>query len=208
MIFYSNKTQQQSETHVDSLTMSATVVLEYSTLEEFLKFIEKRAFHISRLSTSSVEDAHDIVQDTMFKLVEKYADKSPADWKPLFYSILRSKITDHYRRKAVRDKIFPWKKAPTDDSEDYFEQRITEGVSASSDDPDSLVIRAEKRQQLTLGIKQLTLRQQQAFMLRAWEGLSTRDTAAAMGCTEGSVKTHYSRAMERLRALLGDYYER
>ena len=208
MIFDSNKIHQQCETHVSSPTMSTTVVLEYSNLEEFLKFIEKRAFHMSRLSTSSVEDAHDIVQDTMFKLVEKYADKSPADWKPLFYKILRSKITDHYRRKALRDKVFPWKKAPADESEDYFEQRIIEGVSTSGDGPDNLVIRAEKLQQLTLGIKQLTLRQQQAFMLRAWEGLSTRDTAAVMGCTEGSVKTHYSRAMERLRALLGDYYER
>lgn len=208
MIFDSNKIHQQCETHVGSPAINKTVVLEYSNLKEFLKFIEKRAFHMSRLSTSSVADAHDIVQDTMFKLVEKYADKSPADWKPLFYTILRSKITDHYRRKAVRDKVFPWKKAPADDSEDYFEQSIIEGVSAISDDPDSVVIRAEKLQQLTLGIKQLTLRQQQAFMLRAWEGLSTRDTAAAMGCTEGSVKTHYSRAMERLRVLLGDYYER
>ena len=112
MIFDSSKIHQQCETHVSSPTMSTTVVLEYSNLEEFLKFIEKRAFHMSRLSTSSVEDAHDIVQDTMFKLVEKYADKSPADWKPLFYKILRSKITDHYRRKALRDKVFPWKKPP------------------------------------------------------------------------------------------------
>jgi DNA-directed RNA polymerase specialized sigma24 family protein len=72
MIFDSNKTHQQCETHVGSPTMSTTVVLEYSNLEEFLKFIEKRAFHMSRLSTSSVEDAHDIVQDTMFKLVEKF----------------------------------------------------------------------------------------------------------------------------------------
>jgi len=191
----------------DTLSEGATDALGYSTLEEFLKFIERRAFHMARISTNNVDDAHDIVQDTMYKLVEKYANKAPADWKPLFYTILRSKTTDYYRRKAIRDKVFPWRKPGTNESDDYLEPLINLSISASTDDPDSMLVRAERLQQLTSAIKQLPLRQQQTFMFRAWEGLSTLQTATAMGCTEGSVKTHYSRAMKRLRALLGDYYE-
>ena len=191
----------------DTLSEGATDALGYSTLEEFLKFIERRAFHMARISTNNVDDAHDIVQDTMYKLVEKYANKAPADWKPLFYTILRSKTTDYYRRKAIRDKVFPWRKPGTNESDDYLEPLINLSISASTDDPDSMFVRAERLQQLTSAIKQLPLRQQQTFMFRAWEGLSTLQTATAMGCTEGSVKTHYSRAMKRLRALLGDYYE-
>ena len=191
----------------DPLSEGATDALGYSTLEEFLKFIERRAFHMARISTNNVDDAHDIVQDTMYKLVEKYADKAPADWKPLFYTILRSKTNDYYRRSAIRDKVFPWRKPDSNESDDYLEPLINLSISAGTDDPDSMLVRSERLQQLTSAIKQLPLRQQQAFMFRAWEGLSTLQTATAMGCTEGSVKTHYSRAMKRLRALLGDYYE-
>ena len=191
----------------DPLSEGATDALGYSTIEEFLKFIERRAFHMARISTNNVDDAHDIVQDTMYKLVEKYADKAPADWKPLFYTILRSKTTDYYRRNAIRDKVFPWRKPNSNESDDYLEPLINLSTSAGTDDPDSMLVRSERLQQLTSAIKQLPLRQQQAFMFRAWEGLSTLQTATAMGCTEGSVKTHYSRAMKRLRALLGDYYE-
>ena len=191
----------------DPLSEGATDALGYSTLEEFLKFIERRAFHMARISTNNVDDAHDIVQDTMYKLVEKYADKAPADWKPLFYTILRSKTTDYYRRNAIRDKVFPWRKPNSNESDDYLESLINLSTSAGTDDPDSMLVRSERLQQLTSAIKQLPLRQQQTFMFRAWEGLSTLQTATAMGCTEGSVKTHYSRAMKRLRALLGDYYE-
>jgi len=191
----------------DTLSEGGTDALGYSTLEEFLKFIERRAFHMARISTNNVDDAHDIVQDTMYKLVEKYADKAPADWKPLFYTILRSKTTDYYRRNAIRDKVFPWRKPNSNETDDYLELLINLGTSAGTDDPDSMLVRSERLQQLTSAIKQLPLRQLQAFMFRAWEGLSTLQTATAMGCTEGSVKTHYSRAMKRLRALLGDYYE-
>ena len=191
----------------DPLSEGATDALGYSTIEEFLKFIERRAFHMARISTNNVDDAHDIVQDTMYKLVEKYADKAPADWKPLFYTILRSKTTDYYRRNAIRNKVFPWRKPNSNESDDYLEPLINLSTSAGTDDPDSMLVRSERLQQLTSAIKQLPLRQQQAFMFRAWEGLSTLQTATAMGCTEGSVKTHYSRAMKRLRALLGDYYE-
>ena len=195
------------DTLPDTMPEGTTDALGYSTLEEFLKFIERRAFHMTRLSTNSVDDAHDIVQDTMYKLVEKYAGKAPADWKPLFYTILRSKTTDYYRRNAIRDKVFPWRKPNSNESNDYLEPLINLSTSAGTDDPDSMLVRSERLQQLTSAIKQLPLRQQQAFMFRAWEGLSTLQTATAMGCTEGSVKTHYSRAMKRLRALLGDYYE-
>ena len=191
----------------DILSEGSTDALGYITLEEFLKFIERRAFHMARISTNNVDDAHDIVQDTMYKLVEKYADKAPADWKPLFYTILHSKTTDYYRRNAIRDKVFPWRKPNSNESDDYLEPLINLSTSAGTDDPDIMLVRSERLQQLTSAIKQLPLRQQQAFMFRAWEGLSTLQTATAMGCTEGSVKTHYSRAMKRLRALLGDYYE-
>lgn len=181
--------------------------LGYKTLEDFLKFIEKRAFHMARLSTSHTEDAHDIVQDAMYKLIEKYPDKTPADWKPLFYRILQSKITDYYRRKALRDKVFPWKKTDDQESEDYLETQLNQGVSPSSNEPAKMLLRGQHAQQLSDGIEQLPLRQQQAFMLRCWEGLTTQETAMAMGCTQGSVKTHYSRAMARLRDILGEYYD-
>ena len=202
-----DKQNECNQVSITSEQKQVSAELGYKTLEEFLKFIEKRAFHMARLSTSHTEDAHDIIQDAMYKLVEKYSDKTPTDWKPLFYRILHSKITDYYRRKSVRDKVFPWKKADDQESEDYLAAQLNQGISLSSGEPANMLLRGQHAQQLTNAIQQLPLRQQQAFMLRCWEGLSTKETATAMGCTQGSVKTHYSRAMTRLRDILGEYYE-
>ena len=103
----------------DCQSDTTVVTLEYNSIDQFLKYIERRAFHMARLSTRSLDDAHDIVQESMYKLVEKYADKDHRAWKPLFYRILNSKITDYYRRNTVKDRLFPWKKSDIEDAQDY-----------------------------------------------------------------------------------------
>ena len=186
-----------AEATVDQLT--------YQTMEQFLKYIERRAFHMARLSTGDTEVALDVVQDAMYKLVQKYSAKTAEEWKPLFYQILSRKLTDYYRRKSVRDKVFVWSKPF---SQDDHEAPIDLTVNASapkSETPDEMHMRNQRIAKLDQSVKQLPHRQRQAFMLRCWEGLSTIDTALAMGCSQGSVKTHYSRAMHSLREMLEDY---
>ena len=186
---------------------AAVVSIEYNNIDQFLKHIEKRAFHMARLSTRSLEDAHDIVQESMYKLVQKYTDKDSSAWKPLFYRILNSKITDYYRRNAVKDRLFPWKKPDVEDANDYGDSILDQGIARLSEEPDAIMLRQQRISKLASHIQALPRRQKQAFMLRTWEGLSTRETAKAMGCSEGSVKTHYSRAMIRLRSMLEDDYD-
>jgi RNA polymerase sigma-70 factor (ECF subfamily) len=147
----------------------------------------------------------DIVQDSMYKLVEKYSTKQPLEWKPLFYRILSSRLTDYYRRKAVRDRLFVWSKSTSVDSEDSFPDALARAPGRNSETPDEMLMRSQRIQQLDRSVQQLPNRQRQAFMLRCWEGLSTIETSIAMEISEGSVKTHYSRAMHALRDMLEDY---
>lgn len=178
--------------------------LDYQSMEEFLKHIEGRAFHMARLGTSNRDAAMDIVQDSMYKLVEKYSAKPLGEWKPLFYRILNSKLTDFYRRKAVRDKVFIWSKSQLDEDQQISE--IAERTPGRpSETPDEMMMRSQRIARLNQSVQRLPHRQRQAFMLRCWEGLSTIETADAMSCSEGSVKTHYSRAMHTLRDMLEDY---
>ena len=181
--------------------------LEYSSMPEFLNTIEKPAFHFARVSTSSIDDAHDLVQETMYKLVEKYTDKSPEDWKPLFYRILNHKIIDHYRRKTIRERIFRQTNFDNNATEDYWQSELYSGVADPNEGPSVLLERQERINCLTKSTAKLPIRQRQAFMLRCWEGLSTQETAHAMGCSQGSVKTHLSRAKTALEAMLGKYYD-
>jgi RNA polymerase sigma-70 factor (ECF subfamily) len=184
-------TSPSSESSISrELSTAESVAPAYRTMEEFLKAIEKRAFAIAKISTSRHEDALDIVQETMFKMVEKYGSKPVPEWRPLFYRILNNKITDHYRRQAVRNNIFIWKSSDNDQSDDCFQSDIASSVERRSE---------------AKGVQKLARRQREAFLLRSWECLSTRETAYAMGCTEGSVKTHYSRALEKLREQLAGY---
>jgi RNA polymerase sigma-70 factor (ECF subfamily) len=186
----------------DNSSNSNTNELPYSTLEEFLKHIERRAFHMARLSTRHLDDAHDIVQESMYKLIEKYAQKQPKDWRPLFFTILNSKITDYYRRNLIRDKIFLKIKPAIQDFDDYANWENNTAKAPSDYEPNSRLSRQQNINKLSFYIKQLPNRQKQAFMLRCWEGYSTQETASIMACSQGSVKTHYSRAIKKLRTLL------
>ncbi|MGX5173266.1 RNA polymerase sigma factor [Aliikangiella sp. IMCC44653] len=174
-------------------------ILEIS-IEQFLAQVEKKAYRMAEIATQNQSDALDIVQDSMIKLVEKYADKPAAEWRPLFYRILQSRITDYFRRKTLHAKLFFWKNS--DQKTDLGESFID---SASNHiDIEREVSGQQNLNKVLFAVKQLPIRQQQCFLLRSWEGLSVTDTAQAMGCSEGSVKTHYSRAKQALQCALDE----
>jgi RNA polymerase sigma-70 factor (ECF subfamily) len=175
-------------------------------MEEFLKSVERRAFRMAEMATGSVEDALDLVQDAMLRMVEKYATKPPEQWKPLFYRIVQNRIRDWYRRNTVRSR---WRVRPTgrrgSDPENQEDPMalIADPIETS---PARRTLLGEARRALDLALKKLPHRQQQAFLMRAWEGLSVAETAMVMKCTQGSVKTHYSRAVHTLRKQLEGHW--
>jgi len=177
-----------------------------AALEAFLASVERRAFRIAQLSTRSTDDALDIVQDAMCGLVQRYARKPPSDWKPLFYRILVSRIRDWHRRRAVRRRWQAWLHGRPTNEGGATADPIEALPAPSGDNPAEAAIRGDAREALAAAFDSLPPRQQQAFLLRAWEGLSVKETASAMRCTAGSVKTHYSRAVHALRHRLGEHW--
>ncbi len=173
-------------------------------LDQFLISVEKRAFKIAQMGLRNDDDALDAVQDSMMKLVQSYASRPVDEWRPLFYRILANRIRDMQRRRTVRGRIMAW--LPTRDADDDDEYDPI--ASAPSPDPGPAK-RLELDQAigvLETAVADLPRRQQQAFLLRNFEGLDVAETASAMGCSEGSVKTHYFRALESLRARLGEVF--
>lgn len=171
-------------------------------LDRFLAGVEKRAFHVARLAVRDVEDALDIVQDAMLQLARRYGQRPCEQWKPLFYRILQNRIRDCQRRRMVKNKLFGWLPGiKLDDEQPGDPYEATPDESAG---PDRQAMTGEAMQQLETALKDLPARQLEAFLLRTMEGMDVADTAAAMGCTEGSVKTHYSRAVHTLRERLSD----
>jgi RNA polymerase sigma-70 factor (ECF subfamily) len=173
-------------------------------LEQFLASVEKRAFQIARIAVRDADDALDIVQDAMLQLARRYADRSAEEWKPLFYRILQNRIRDCQRRRQVRNRVLAW--WPGARKDDEPEDDPIERVADGGPIPVEQVKTAEAMQALEAALAELPARQQEAFLLRTLEGLDVAETATAMGCSEGSVKTHYSRAVHTLRARLGDVW--
>jgi len=168
-------------------------------IEHFLIKNEKRAFVLARIATKNEEVALDLVQDTMIKLVSKYSDKDSKEWAPLFYTILQSRINDWHRRQKVRNRWRSWLGQYTQ-SENENKDSSLENVSDENDAlPEDTLHRFEQNASLEVAISELPMRQKQAFMLRAWQQCSTRETSEMMKCSEGSVKTHYSRAISTLK---------
>ncbi|MBW4051300.1 MAG: RNA polymerase sigma factor [Proteobacteria bacterium] len=171
-------------------------------LSQFLAGVEVRAFKIAQVALRHEDDALDAVQDAMLQLARAYADRPAQEWRPLFYRILENRIRDMQRRRTVRNRVISWLPLRAQGDEDEPDP-IAQAVS---DDPQP-ARRLEIEEAMTAlqkAIAALPRRQQQAFLLRTLEGLDVAQTAKAMGCSEGSVKTHYFRALQTLRAQLGE----
>jgi RNA polymerase sigma-70 factor (ECF subfamily) len=173
-------------------------------LSQFLAGVEVRAFKIAQAALRHEDDALDAVQDAMLQLARAYSDRPAQEWKPLFYRILENRIRDMQRRRTVRNRVMSWLPFRPESEEDEPDPI----AAAASDEP--LPMRRleidEAMAALEKALAELPRRQQQAFMLRTLEGLDVAQTAKAMGCSEGSVKTHYFRALQTLRAQLGESY--
>ncbi|MDX8386854.1 MAG: RNA polymerase sigma factor [Gallionella sp.] len=171
-------------------------------LSHFLKSVERRAYKQALYGARDEQFALDIVQNAMIKLAEKYSDKPVNELPMLFQRILQNTLRDHYRRQKVRNTWTSlFSSFSTKSEEEEFDPldvlQDSDNPSAPSGPESSL----EQRQMIAIiekDLSQLPTRQREAFLLRYWEGLDTTETAAAMGCSEGSVKTHCSRAVHAL----------
>jgi RNA polymerase sigma-70 factor (ECF subfamily) len=187
---------------LDAELLAETAQAAPATLDAFLAQVERRAFRVAELHLRQREDAMDAVQDAMLRLVKHYRDKPAGEWAPLFWGILRRRIVDLQRRRKVRSIVVGWLGGGRDDEGD--ELPSWEPADHSPGPLDRLQD-AQSWGDLSAALRELPRRQREAFMLRMLEGLDVAETAQAMGCSEGSVKTHLSRAMQKLREQLEDW---
>ena len=172
-------------------------------LETFLASVERKAFRIAQIALRHEADALDVVQDAMLQLSTRYAARPPEEWRPLFYRILENRVRDVQRRRSVRNRVMaymPWRGEDQEDAADPVDQAVDRAPL-----PPAQLESDEAMAALEQAIAGLPARQRQAFLLRNFEGLDVAETAATMKCSQGSVKTHYFRALHALRAKLGEF---
>jgi len=185
--------------YADTLMLD-DVSIDPAALDRFCLEVRPRAMRMALIETAgNAHLAADFVQDSLTKLVASYRNKSAQEWAPLFYSILRNRITDWHRRKKI-EKIFDFFFAGDDDDEGA--SAAWESLADPAPGPDSQVGNLQLAGRIADAVSRLSARQRETFLLREMEGLSIADTALAMHVSEGSVKTHHLRALTRLRELL------
>jgi len=173
-------------------------------LDDFLQQVETRALRMAQVALQHDQDALDVVQDSMLGWLQRYVDKPQAQWRPLFYRVLQSRIQDRFRQRK-RQARWAWlpgfgqgEATPTSPDE------LAETSPRHS--PNQALQQRQALHALEDALRALPSGQQQAVMLRLWECFSTRDAAIAMQCSEGTVKTQYSRALTALRQHLGEHW--
>ncbi|HEX6414912.1 MAG TPA: RNA polymerase sigma factor [Burkholderiales bacterium] len=186
----------------------AATLASRSELSQFLEGIEKRAFKQAVFAVRDDEAALDIVQDAMLRLAEKYGARPAGELPMLFHRIMQNAIRDWYRRQKVRSlwttllSSLSLGRGDDDDEQDPLETMLPEGGSNSQEAPAERFEQAQVLEIIEQEISRLPARQREAFILRYWEELDVAETARAMNCSEGSVKTHCSRAAHALQAAL------
>ncbi len=175
-------------------------------LSDFLESVERRAFKQAVYAVRRDEAAFDIVQDAMIKLAEKYGDKPAQELPLLFQRILQNTILDFFRREKVRNTwVSLFSSMGSGDDDEEYDVLETIEAEDGSEAAESAADRVERMQVLALiedEIQKLPTRQREAFLMRYWQDMDLAETAAAMGCSEGSVKTHCSRATHTLASAL------
>ena len=180
-------------------------------LEAFLQSVERRALCMLELGTRQREEALDLLQDCMLRFVNRYADKPAADWPPLFFRVVSNSLIDWQRRRSVRNKVIalgPWgrsNKGMSSKRQDEAQPVEFDAPAAETERPDSIHARNDVMQTMNRALAALPTRQRQTFLLREWQGLSVAESALALGISEGSIKTHLSRAQARLREALHEH---
>ena len=171
-------------------------------LSDFLKGVEKRAFKRTVYHVRDDESALDIVQDSMMKLAEHYGHKPPEELPLLFQRILSNSTMDWFRRQKVKNALFSsmgdFQSDPDDTEFDLLERLDDIAPDHAFDNPQTQLQRQQTLQTIEEQLLLLPARQREAFLLRYWEDMNVEETAAAMGCSQGSVKTHCSRAIQAL----------
>ena len=187
-------------------TKKDALLASRNELSEFLASVERRAYKQALFAVREAENALDIVQDSMLKLAEKYGAKPAAELPMLFQRILQNTIRDFYRRQKVRSRwvtlftaLSPGRE---DDDTDPLETLESADTSGPLEGPADRLEQSQVVEVIEKELQRLPQRQRQAFLLRYWEELDVAETAAVMGCSQGSVKTHCSRAAHALAAAL------
>ena len=183
------------------------VLATYQEISAFLAEVERRAFKQAMFAVRDEHGALDVVQDAMLKLTEKYSEKPVAELPMLFQRILQNTIHDHFRRQKVRSTwttlLSSLGKGEDKDSDfDPLETLPAKSDSNANADPAELHEQSQVMGMIEHSLERLPARQREAFLLRYWEELDVAETAVAMGCSEGSVKTHCSRAVHALAVML------
>lgn len=175
-------------------------------LSDFLKSVEKRAFKRSIYHVRNEESALDIVQDSMMKLAEHYGHKPVDELPMLFQRILSNCTLDWFRRQKTQRALFStmsdFESPGDDDSFDLLETLYAANSGEQNESTETQTERAQTLREIEIEVQQLPARQREAFLMRYWEEMDVAETASAMGCSEGSVKTHCFRAVQALSKAL------
>ena len=175
-------------------------------LSDFLAQVERRAFKQTAYAVRDDHAALDIVQDAMLKLAEKYGNRPASEFPMLFQRILQNTMRDHWRRQKVRNLwttlLSSFSGSSEDDDERDPLETLMSDQHSDEDEPEAQLERSQTIAIIELALQNLPTRQREAFVMRYWEEMDVAETAAAMGCSEGSVKTHCSRAVHSLASAL------
>lgn len=172
-------------------------------IDQFLASVEHKAFVLARAALGEREAALDVVQDSMLKLVERYAHKPAAEWPALFFTIVNHRITDIHRYRRLREGINKVVSLFGGEREDgSYDLGEAATIAAPERSPEENLVAQRERAAIDAAMMQLPDRQRQVFVLREWQELSVKETAQVLGCTEGTVKQHHFRALKSLRRLL------
>jgi len=171
-------------------------------LSDFLAQVERRAYKQAAYAVRDDHAALDIVQDAMMRLAERYGDHPATEFPMLFQRILQNAILDYFRRSKVRNLWTTLLSSFSSEDDDSDPLETLAGESDGRDDPASMLDRGQTMKLIEEALCRLPSRQREAFVLRYWQDMDVAETARTMGCSEGSVKTHCSRAVHSLAGLL------